>query len=97
MANTSKIDIQGCIQESQLYVNAGVLPLISDWVNVEESVFPGSTKTYRPIFCVFRMPKIEVSLEDGKQKSSSLKTVGEMLVEVTRHSGESESFLREGF
>lgn len=67
-------------------MNVGVLPLIADWVQVEDSVFPVSTKTYRPIFCLIRIPKIEVNLEDERQ-SSSLKTVGDMVIEVARHGG----------
>ena len=34
LANTAKIDIQGYIEECELYMNAGVLPLIADWVQV---------------------------------------------------------------
>ena len=58
MANTTKIDIQANIDECELFVNTGVLPLIAEWVQVDDSVFPSESSIYRPIYLMIRMPKI---------------------------------------
>lgn len=97
MVNTGKIDIHLFVEECELFVNMGVLPLLGEWLQVEDSVFPASSKLSRPVFCVCVMPKIVVHLEDRSCPSLSLKTVGDVVVEVTRCAGESEHFLREGY
>ena len=97
LANTGKIDIQGIVEESQVFLNMGVLPLIADWVQVQDSVFPQSSKIMRHIQLLMRMPKVIVNLQTNSPSHSNLKAVGELLVEVNRNKVESQNYLTEQY
>jgi hypothetical protein len=97
LSNVGSIDVQGVIEKCQLSLHSGILPLISDWLLVDDSVFPEQTQFYKPIRCSIRLPEIVAVLESQTEYVSNLKTVGELVIEVIRSKAESEHFLREGF
>jgi hypothetical protein len=74
--NTTKMEVQICMESCEIELDLGIMPLIGEWMMVSDSAFPTVKKLDRQMNVIVAMPRVKVCFSDRQLQNQKLIMIG---------------------